>query len=721
MSQSQVRIWPAFLATKEKLRDRFLFVGKVVDINNPDSFIFYLIEILTPWFPSTKVEKIISDILENNFKSTNFGLPEFEQALREINDSMGILSQEGENDWIGNLNAIIGLVSGDQLHISLTGNISGYLIRKNKITSITDGLSQEYDSNPLKSFINITSGELQHSDRVIIANVSLYDFLSIDRLRKIITELPAKSAIFEMHRGLRRIKAEEASAIVLEGSNVDPEPNLKELPEILYLDKGVKGWLEKSVEKATPIAKSLYHGIVAVLKAGASKSKEGVIGAKHRWDQSYGPRTKKFMRQAKDATQNKLSHINFKTSKTEQYKASNIRVNPYNKKPSNFSKNALNFLSKITIIFKKENRRYLYIALAVLLILGGYLKIRANNISKVNVNQENQVVSSLDEAEKLLNSAIEDIALKKGDGKDKLTRALDIVNNAEKYASTHDKAVELKQKIQDKIDEVIGAVRFRNIKPIFSINGEIKQNILAGTKIYSITKDGKVYATDTRDKEPSLVASVGEDGSKIVDASYTDALDIIFIYLDDQKILSLDAAKDTVGKAQLASDPNKNWEKAVALNAYTNNIYLLDPESGEVWKHSELDNGFSEGADYLNTKNVSLKNGVDLTIDGNIYILNKDATVAKFTRGSFDQDFKIQPIPTPYDKISDPRSIFTDQDTNYIYIFDKSGNRIIRFDKTGEYSTQYIFEGITIDQFLVNPRVQKMWIVSDKDIYEVSI
>ena len=721
MSQSQVRIWPAFLATKEKLRDRFLFVGKVVDINNPDSFIFYLIEILTPWFPSTKVEKIISDILENNFKSTNFDLPEFEQALREINDSLGIISQEGESDWIGNLNAIIGLVSGSQLHISLTGNISGYLIRKNKITSITDGLTQEYDSNPLKSFINITSGELQNSDRVIIANVSLYDFLSIDRLRKIVAELPAKSAIFEMHRGLRKIKAEEASAIILEASDVDPEPSLKELPEILFLDKGVKGWLEKSIEKATPVAKSLFRSIVSALKKGAVKSKEGVVGAKHKWDQSYGPKTKKFISQTKEKAQDKLSHINFKTSSAKQYKSNSIRVNPYNKKPSNFSKNVLNALSKIKIIFRKENRRYLYIGLAILLIFGGYLKIRANNISKVNVNQENQVVASLDEAENLLNSATEDISLKKGDGKDKLIKALDIVNNAEKYASTHDKAVELKQKIQDKIDAVIGAVRFRNIKPIFSINGEIKQNILAGTKIYSITKDGKVYATDTGDKEPALVASIGQDDSKIIDASYTDTLDMIFIYLDDQKILSLDAAKDTVGKVGLASDPNKNWEKAVAFYSYTNNIYLLDPESGEVWKHSQLDNGFSEGADYLDTRQVSLKNGVDLTIDGNIYVLNKDATVAKFTRGSYDKDFKVQPIPSPYDKISDPVSIFTDQDTNYIYIFDKSGNRIIRFDKTGEYSTQYIFEGITIDQFLINPRVQKMWVVSGKDVYEVSI
>ena len=721
MSQSQVRIWPAYLATKEKLRDRFLFVGKVVDINNPDGFIFYLIEILSPWFPSTKVEKIISDILEINFKNTNFGLSDFEQVLREINDSLSILSQEGESDWIGNLNAIIGLVSGNQLHISLTGNISGYLIRKNKITSITDGLSQEYDSNPLKSFINITSGELQDSDRVIIANVSLYDFISIDRIRKIITELPAKTAIYEMHRGLRKIKAEEASAIVLEASNIDPEPSLKDLPEILYLDRGVKSWFEKSIEKATPAAKSIYHGIITALKKGAGKSKEAAKGAKHRWDQSYGPRTKKFMRQAKDNAQNKLSNIHFKTSKADQYKKSSIKVNPYNKKPSNFSKNVLYILSKIGIIFKRENRRYLYIALVALLILGGYLKIRANNISKARVNQETQAIYSLDEAEELLNSAAEDIALKKGDGKDKLIKSLDIVNNAEKYASTHDKAVELKRKIQDKIDEVIGAVRFRDIKSIFSINGEIEQNILVGTKIYTINKDGKIYSTDTRDNEPALVASISQDGSKLIDASYTDSLDIIFLYLDNQKIISLDVGNDTVGKVELTSDPNKNWEKAVAISAYTNNIYLLDPESGEVWKHSELDNGFSEGADYLDTRKVSLKNGVDLTIDGNIYVLNKDATVAKFTRGSYDLDFKIQPIPSPYDKISDPIAIFTDQDTNYIYIFDKSGNRIIRFDKTGEYSTQYIFEGITIDQFLVNPRVQKMWISSGKDIYEVNI
>lgn len=721
MSKSQVRIWPAFLATKEKLRDRFLFVGKVVDNNNPNSFIFYLIEILSPWFPSTKVEKIVSDILEKNFKDINFGLPEFEQTLREINDSLGIISQKGESDWIGNLNATIGLISNNQLHISLTGNISGYLIRNNKITSITDGLTEDNELNPLKYFVNITSGELAASDHVVIANVALFDLLSIDRLRKIVTELPVKSAIYEMHRGLRKIKAEEASAIILEASDLAPDPKLNDLPEILFLDKGTKGWLEKSIEKATPVAKNIYHGIISSLKKGAIKSKETAKSARHKWDQSYGPKTQKLLHRAKNATQDKFSKINLGASPLAKFRTDNIKVRPYNKKPSNFSKFALSSWLKIKVIFKKENRRYLYIFLVVLLIIAGYLKIRANNISRQKIGTENQAVVSLDEANNLLNSAIEDISLKQGDGKDKLIKALDIVNTAEKFASTHDRAVALKQKIQDKIDEVIGAIRFRDIKPIFSINGEIKQNILAGTKIYSITSDGKVYATDTRDKEPALIASIGQDGSKISDASYTDSLELIFIYLDNQKIISLDTTKDTVGKTELASDPNKNWEKAVAVFSYTNNIYLLDPESNEVWKHSELDNGFSEGADYLDTRRVSLKNSLDLTIDGNIYILNKDASVAKFTRGSFDQDFKIQSIPSPYDKITDPVSIFTDQDTNYIYIFDKTFNRIIRFDKTGQYSTQYIFEGITIDQFLVNPRIQKMWITSGKDIYEVSI
>lgn len=726
MEKSQIRIWPAFLATKEKLRDRFLFVGKVVDESNPSNFLFYLIEILSPWFPSTKVENIISQILEKNFKDANFSLPEFEQTLREINESLGILSQDGENDWIGNLNAIIGLVENNSLHITLTGNVSGYLVRKNKVSSLTEGLSQEMETNPLKTFVNITSGDLAEDDRIVIANLALYNYISIERLRKIISELPAESALFEIHRGLRKIKVKEANAVILEAKSTDPDQKVAELSEILYLDQAAKSWLEKSIEKTTPVAKKLYASLSSFLVKTAHKSGEAAKHAKSNWDKSYGPKTKQFLAKTREKTAQKIGSLKKEqpsTASASKFSTSGIKVNSYGKSATKTATSVGKFFVKLAkfvqIAFRPENRKYLYAALVILLVVGGYFKIKANNDSKSKVNQEQSATASLDEANKLFATGVNEIAQKKDSGKDKLIQALTITENAEKFASTHNKAIELKQKIQDKIDEVIGAVRFRNLKPSYSINGDIVNNTLVGAKIYSITRDGKIYATDTADKEPALVASIGQDAANVIDSSYTDSLGTIFIYLNNQKLLTLDTSKDTVGKASITAD--KNWEKGVALSAFSTNIYLLDSENGEIWKHSNSDTGFSEGDDYLNTKSISLKNSLDLTIDGNIYVLKNDTSVVKFTRGTPDLDFKIKAIPSPYNEIKEPKAIFTDQDTNYIYIFDKTENRIIRYDKTGEYSTQYIFEGLSIDQFMVNPRVQKMWVSSGKDIYEVSI
>jgi len=57
----------------------------------------------------------------------------------------------------------------------------------------------------------------------------------------------------------------------------------------------------------------------------------------------------------------------------------------------------------------------------------------------------------------------------------------------------------------------------------------------------------------------------------------------------------------------------------------------------------------------------------------------------------------------------------------FIYILDRDNSRVIRYEKNGQYSNQFIFDGIDIDQFFVNPRVQKMWITSGRDVYEVSL
>ena len=95
-----------------------------------------------------------------------------------------------------------------------------------------------------------------------------------------------------------------------------------------------------------------------------------------------------------------------------------------------------------------------------------------------------------------------------------------------------------------------------------------------------------------------------------------------------------------------------------------------------------------------------------------------DGSVAKLVKGSLEQDFSLKGIPEPKNKIVEPKKLYTDEDTANIFVLDKGNNRVLKFDKTGSYLNQYYFDGVRIEDFVVNPKLQKLWVLSQGKIYE---
>ena len=710
------------MATREKLEDRFVYVGKIAKEGQPSVFMFYLIEILSPWHPSTKVEEVITKALANEYSRKDaYTLEDFEETLKVVNEKLGALSQDGDNDWIGNLNSIVGLVEAGNLHISVCGNILGYLLRKGKISSVTEGLSAEED-HPLKTFVNITSGAMGENDRVIIGNINFFDVLSIDRLKKLTCETSAKEAMFEIHRTLRRSKIDKTSCIILdcveaEFKETDKE---KELPEMFFLDQSSDTGFSKFMKKASPVAKSGANSAKKGLVKFFHFSKKAAAGAHKKWKESYGPKTKEIFAKGKNSAGAGIAKISSRIRDNQQVKYMGVKVRPYSKRPKGtLSRIMGSVLSAIYMISEKKNRRYLYVGLAIILVLIGYMKIRANNANRVALNTEREITESYTQAVDLFNQAKDDLSLGKPNAKDEFASALDLAIKAQGSEATKNEAIVLANEITDKLDGLISATRFRNLSPLFSVNGNVAHSALVGTTIYSITDTGRIYATDTKDQSPKLVASVPSDAGNIISSTFADSQNILFFLTDKDKILSLDIDNNTIGSPSLAS--GASWETSAAIGAYVSNLYLLDAESGTIWKHIESNNAFGKGSSYAPTKDIDLKGAIDITIDGNIYILKSDSSIAKFVKGSYDSSFSVKALPSPFDKIEKPAGIFTDSDTNYIYVLDKGQNRIIRFDKTGTFVNQYFFDGATIDQFFINPRIQKMWVFSGNSVYEINV
>jgi sugar lactone lactonase YvrE len=119
-----------------------------------------------------------------------------------------------------------------------------------------------------------------------------------------------------------------------------------------------------------------------------------------------------------------------------------------------------------------------------------------------------------------------------------------------------------------------------------------------------------------------------------------------------------------------------NW---AGLYFYTTNnrVYLIDKAQGQVISYAVSDRDITKPTVSINSAEV--KDGLDLSVDGNIYILTPN-TVKKFQAGK-QLSFNFPVLSTP---LSGQGRIFTDSNTANLYILDSGNKRIIITDKNAK-------------------------------------
>lgn len=697
------------IATKGKHKERFLFVGTIDPRDSRERF-FYLIEIDTPWVDGEKIKNAIVNTFGEAWTAGRDKMEVFENAIKEINAALGDLSQAGEHEWVGKLNAIIGISSGDELIFSQTGKISGYLFRGNKISHITEKQLEGEEAHPLKTFVSIINGNVAALDKVIIANSELYSHLALDRLRQILSTFSYKDAIVEIAKTLRKTKIKDVNLIVFDLAEADADLPADEKPDIILLD-------DIPDSQALHYTKVFFKG----LGRGAKATGRGVKKMGEFWAKSVGPKILK--RNKNSSAPKESSGPTFKPA-SERFGTA-PRVNYFNKKTtkssgfaSGVSFFAANLVHWSKALIRPENRKYLYIAILVVLLGIGFIKIQINSKKNQSLSTSKDNVASLDSARSLYSKALDDLGLKKSGGKDELIAARDAAIKATGTPAIADEAKNLLNQIQTKLDSLNAATRIAsNISPSFSFSADPVGVFAVGANIFSIFGDGTISQYDTRAKSTQKFGQVDRNLGKVVDASYNDSDNSLLILTDKPTVAKLDISAKSISEVTLIT--GATWEKSVAITTYSTNIYLLDTDAGQIWKHTASAPGYSKGSANVPKQPVSLKTSTDLAVDGNIYILKPDGAVVKVAKTLEDTSFTISGIPTPDAKIASPLKIFTDQSSNSLYIIDKGANRVLQFTKAGAYQKQYVLDGMTLTNFAVNEKLKKLWLISDSKVFEL--
>lgn len=202
----------------------------------------------------------------------------FEDALKEVNKAINAFKAETVSQFIGNLHVIIGVVAGEELHLSQTGDAEAYLIRKRFCSVISEGLSDHLGKME-ETFTNIASGSLEPGDFVILATTRLLRYISKSDFIQILKSQDLMGSLSELKDA---IAPEILSKIGVVGMTF--HEGLSELTD--NERKGVREYLEEEKpttvrrEKTQPgkisssfkgVSEKLNHYVSTVLKGMTSR------------------------------------------------------------------------------------------------------------------------------------------------------------------------------------------------------------------------------------------------------------------------------------------------------------------------------------------------------------------------------------------------------------------------------------------------------------------
>src|SRR5258708_1030738 len=202
--------------------------------------------------------------------------------------------------------------------------------------------------------------------------------------------------------------------------------------------------------------------------------------------------------------------------------------------------------------------------------------------------------------------------------------------------------------------------------------------------------------------------------SKLLAAELKDP-NVQFATADSGDIYSLDSLGVSKNSKQIIK---KNWGSNGGLGVFFGNVYVLDKTTKQVYKFVSTSSDYVKTNYFAKDTTPDVSSATSIAIDGSIWVLLHDGTVLKFTRGAGDSLSL-----TGLDKgFSLPTRIFTNADSNNVYILDSCNSRIVVFDKTGAYKVQYQSDLIkTAKDLEVKEKDGKLYVLSGGKVWNIDL
>lgn len=281
-------------------------------------------------------------------------------------------------------------------------------------------------------------------------------------------------------------------------------------------------------------------------------------------------------------------------------------------------------------------------------------------------------------------------------------------------------ASDLLDKVRSQREQLQNIVR---LSPRVTVNLSAKSPQVVAQGLVGIS-DGELVAYDRRDAYRILLNQLDDprrvtDDYLILQGNWFARFKTMVFMTTGNGLVEL-AGSDVLN---MKTEDPAGWLAGKDIESYLRYLYVLVPEKNQIYKYERLNDRYSIPTPY--NVNGDLTAALDMTIDGDVYVLKEGGAVVRLFRGE-SKPFAIRQAPT--DILKTATKMLKVPGKSF-YFLDPDHNRVIVTTDPGTsgesaYVRQYVFEGEqlgTIQDFYVDPIESHLYVIDDKRVYQVDI
>ncbi|MFH0969662.1 MAG: hypothetical protein V1804_04095 [Patescibacteria group bacterium] len=733
----------------------------------PENILLQNLGILTGFFrinnlgeESAYIVNFLSSVLKKDYYANPKRQIEnsFDSALRKVNLALSEIAKEGNISWLGKIDGAVCVLEKNNLHFSVSGKAKVFLFRNQSLIEISRDMAQdEIAPNPLKTFVNVSSGRLEKEDKLIVCGDDVFKIFSQEEIKKGAKRFLREKFVQFLKTALIN-KLEIVGAVVIdifekeekEPAAVEPHREINNA----FSGKAFEG-PQKTPETPSEVfrqqeEKSEYTdektGHIYIQEGSEEIKKKSLFGAywlilgekiadAYLWTKNKSKRRIILLFKSLSKAKNNLIASAKSTLAEKRRMRSENKERIEREKAIEKEKDITNKKAVADKEAEEKNKA-----------------TEAKIISPEEIKTEIPVQPVYNEpflarlAKRKEELARQEKMTPEEPPKEKFLSFKKIIPNFGKIKETY-KSLTKKQKIYSAIIilliftvpfaflKIQGALKLKqapreapqktpdareifsqeknivfldNLEKVADIQDPI--NLIAlNEKI--ITASGEKITTRDTSGEMKEFSWPQNYGKPEFLAPMKD-LNLALIYTDQNKIISFLSATSKFGENNISFPENS---KISGTGTYLTYAYLLDSGNNQIYRYPRAQGGFGEKINWLKD-NIDLSNACCLAIDENVYLIN-EGKVLKLFKGN-NQNFSLEQTNISFI----PSDIFTDSDIQNIYVLDKDNGRIIKFSKDGVLLGQYFNEDIKKSTgFTIDEKNNKAYLINSEGLFSFNL